>query len=370
MASDVAAIERLGERPMPVEPGAIEAEFAKIWREIAGDGYDESSIRLRVLNFVAFGADPRDAARFDEVMCLLPERHPSRALLAVASPAQQRLDATISVRCWRAADGGSQVCAEEVRLTGGSEQQQELASAILPLLVPELPVVVWLMDAPAIDARITRELMQTADRVIFDTGGVTDRAASFDRVLRAGQQYEVELSDIAWGRLASWRALIAGFFDGDGLKQLGRIQSIEIDSGGDALSNEALLLAGWLVSRLGLSLADLDSSAERIEATLYERTRGVTLTVAQSPEAHAGPVREIRIRTLDATLCVEVHAESAHMHVREEWDDAPARRTVASMPGDDASVIAMALDDYADPAIYAEALGSALALLASPVAGS
>ncbi|HEY7802278.1 MAG TPA: glucose-6-phosphate dehydrogenase assembly protein OpcA [Dehalococcoidia bacterium] len=369
MASDVASIERLDDRAMAVDPARIEEEFSKIWSETAG-GSEASSIRLRVLNFVAFAHDAGDIERFDRVMRLLPQRHPCRAMLALATPEQRTLEAAISARCWRTASGGRHVCAEEVRLTGGAAQQQELASAVLGLLVPELPVVIWLMDSPELGGRMSRQLMETADRMIFDTAGEPESGHIFDHVLQAGRQYEVELSDIAWGRVATWRALIAQFFDGEGLKQLSQIQSIEIESGGSSLSTEALLLAGWLVSRLGLSLADLDSSPERIEATLYERSRGVTLTVSRSTAPDAGPVRQVSIRTSDATLTVELHPESAHMHVREQWAEAPARRTVSSLPADDASVIALTLDDYADPAIYAEALGSALALLASPVAGA
>ncbi|MBF6600482.1 MAG: glucose-6-phosphate dehydrogenase assembly protein OpcA [Dehalococcoidia bacterium] len=369
MAPDVAGIERLEDHEIAVDPPAIEAEFRRIWRDTSG-GEDASSIRLRVLNFVAFAHERADIERFERVVRLLPQRHPCRAILALAGPEQETLRAAIAVLCWRPAAGAAHICAEEVRLFGGAGEQQEVASAVLGLLVPELPVVVWLMDRPELGGRMSGELIDTADRLIFDSAGQADGVGTFDRVLRAGQRWELALSDLAWGRLASWRALIAQFFDGEGVKQLSQIQSIEIASGGGSLSSEALLLAGWLVSRLGLSLADLNTSAERIEATLYDRTRGVTLTVARDDDAGAAPLREVRIRTSEATLGVEVHAESAHMHVREQWDDAPARRTVASLPGDDASVIAMALDDYADPAIYAEALGSALALLASPVAGS
>ena len=364
MASDVTELERLADRPMRVDPEAIEREFAAIWRETAGGVYDESSIRLRVLNFIAFGQDAAAAERFDRLMDVLPERHPCRGVLALADPARERLEASVSARCWRAATGGRHVCAEEVRLLGGAQQQAELASAVLALIVPELPVAIWLMGAPDLGGRMTREVIEAADRLFFDTGAQTELAEMFDHVLHAAQEFELQLSDLAWGRIATWRALIAQFFDGEeGLKQLTQIQSIEIDAGGAALSSEPLLVAGWLVSRLGLSLADLEQTHGRISATLYSGTRGVRLAVAHSAGRGVMPVCEVRIRTTSAQLSVGEHEESGHMHVREERSGAPARRTVAQLPGDDASLIALALDDYADPAIYAEALGSALALL-------
>ena len=68
---------------MAVDPQAIEAEFLSIWRDASASGYDQSSIRLRVLNFVAIGYRDDDEARFDKAMQLLPERHPCRAILAM-----------------------------------------------------------------------------------------------------------------------------------------------------------------------------------------------------------------------------------------------------------------------------------------------
>ena len=368
MASDVAGIERLEDREIAVDPGAIEAEFTKIWRTTSGAAYDESSIRLRVLNLVAFAHERGGASRFRDVMRALPQRYPCRGILAVASPDQQQLDASIAAGFWRSASGARHICSEEVQLVGGATQERELASAVLALLVPELPVAIWLMDAPDLGGRMSREILEAADRVFFDTAGQADTAGVFDHILRAGREFEIELCDLAWGRISTWRELVAQFFDGDeGMRQLSQIQAIEIDGGGTRLSSEALLLAGWLVSRLGLSLAYLAPSGGRIEATLYDGTRGVTLRVARGTAGSVAPVCEVRIRTASALLSVGIHPESAHMHVREQWDGAPLHRTVASPPGDDASAIAAALDDRADPAIYAEALGSALALLAVPV---
>jgi glucose-6-phosphate dehydrogenase assembly protein OpcA len=365
MAPDVAGLERIAERVMPVDPQAIERAFDAIWQETSGGAFDASSIRLRVLNLVAFSHTQGAEVRFARVMEAVSARHPCRAILALAGDHQGRLEATVGARCWRANGGGRHVCTEEVRLAGGTQQQPELASAVLALIVPELPVAIWLMDQPDLGGRMSREVMEAADRVFFDSGADADVIGTFDHVLRSAQEFELELSDLAWGRIATWRALIAQFFDGEGLKEISRIASIEIDAGGAALRSEALLVAGWLMSRLDLSIADLDQADGRITATLYAGSRGVTLTVGHSHKYGNEPVHEVRIRTAGAALSVGIHEESAHMHVREEWEGAPARRTVGALPGDDASVIALALDDYADPKIYAEALGSALALLGS-----
>src|SRR5690348_11287887 len=97
MAPDVAAIEQLEERPMTVEPRAIESEFTRIWLETARGGSDQSSIRLRTLNFVALAYDLAGEAKFGEAMQLLVERHPCRGILAITSPEYERLEDRKSV---------------------------------------------------------------------------------------------------------------------------------------------------------------------------------------------------------------------------------------------------------------------------------
>ena len=365
MASDVRGeIDRVAERPMPVDPQAIEAEFLAIWRDASRGGYDQSSIRLRVLNFVAIGYRADDAARFDATMRVLPERHPCRGLLALGSGESEQLQASISASCWRMPTGASHLCSEEVRLTGRRDRAQELASAILGLLVPELPVALWLMDEPDVDGWIVLELLETADRVFLDTGAAEDLALTYRNLLRITRQFEVEISDLAWGRLSSWRELIAQCFDGDRVEQLAKITAIEIDFAGERVPSEALLLAGWLVSRLGLSLADLDvGTGERIRATLYARTRGVTVALGPVRGQASPAIAELRVRTSDATFSVAMHGENQHMHVREHWNGEPVHRTVSNAADDEPSVITRVLDEFADPAIYADAVGAALALL-------
>jgi glucose-6-phosphate dehydrogenase assembly protein OpcA len=363
MASDVVAIEQLEERPMAVEPRAIESEFTRIWLETAGNGSDRSSIRLRTLNFVALANDATAEAKFGEAMELLVERHPCRGILAIISSQYERLEASISARCWRTPGGSRHVCSEEVLLTGAADQEQEVESAVLALLVPELPVSVWLMGSPDIARLLDTEIIAAANRLFFDSANAVDRAQAYRDIGRAGRESDVELVDLSWARLAAWRALCAQFFDGpDGMRQLSQIASIEILHGGASRGGEALLLAGWLVSRLDLFIADVTQSADGVQATFYQRSRGVNVSIG-TDGSQSSAIRQVRIRTLEAEFSAELHPESMHLHVSERWAADVARRTVESVPIDDASVIAAALDDYVDPKIYVQALTAATSLL-------
>lgn len=360
MAQDVAPIERLEDRPITVDPAAIEEEFTRIWRETSGAGFDESTIRLRVVNFVGIAQSEEGEARFEDVMIQLPRRHPCRGLLAVSSASFVRLDATIAAHCWRSTGGRRHVCSEEVILHGGVTQEPELASAILALLVPEVPVVAWLIDAFDPGGYLAGEVLEAAALVFFDTAAAPVMSQALETAIATGEAHDVALADLAWSRTEAWRELIAQMFDGpDGPRELDAITSIEVRGGAGADSSEPLLLASWLVSRLGLALADADRSDGTLVASLYDGTRGVRLRIAPGERV----IDEVVLRTADAEFAVSCHAESGHMHVRETWDSGASSRTVRQMDVSDAAIIALALDGVRDGIVYSEAVQAALALL-------
>lgn len=364
MASDVGRpIERIAEHAMPVEPGAIEREFDKIWIETTGGGADASSVRLRVINFVALGHDESARERFDRVMEVLPQRQPCRGILASVYAEQTKFEAAISAHCWRAGGGKRHLCSEEVTLSAGPADEHALGSAVLALLVPELLVATWVIGEPDLSSHLVSDLIEASDRVFVDTAEAADTAAAMRAVISAHESKDTQLCDLAWYRLDAWRGLVAQFFDTeDGAAQLRRIRSIEIMAGSDRSLSDALLLAGWLVAVLGMSIADRRAIGDGIEATLYESSRPVALRVVRGEEAGIA-ISAILIETPDVQFCVELHAESGHIHVRQEWPGAPMRRAVAPEPVDDASIFTVALDDGLGSALYMRSLLSALALL-------
>lgn len=363
MASDVAPIEKLAERPMGIEPADIEAEFSRIWRETSGAGFDESSIRLRVLNMVGLARSQDDADAFEAAMQVLPQRHPCRGILAISLAGSGELHASICAHCWRSVGGRRHVCSEEVVLTGEPADEPALASAVLALLVPEVPVALWSIDGSLADSYLLGELLSEADRMIFDSGKHDDPARTWEAALRASDAHGILLNDLAWGRTETWRTLTAQMFDGeDGPRELATISAIEIRGGVHAPSAEALLTAAWLVSRLRLAPADGTLEGDVLDATLYRGLSAVRLTVRAGAST---ALQELRIKTADAEFSVQWHEDSGHMHLREEWDGGSSRRAVEPLPNDDATVIALALDTVAGADVYEQAARAALALLAA-----
>jgi glucose-6-phosphate dehydrogenase assembly protein OpcA len=363
VAQDVAPIQRLEERPIGVDAHAIEEEFDRIWRETAEmqAGSEGATIRLRVLNLVALARTASDADRFEQVMQALPQRQPCRGMLAFVTPSIPQLEASISAHCWRAGNE-SHVCSEEIMLHGAPAHEPEMASAMLALLVPEIPVVFWMVSPPTHPSYLEEELLEAADRVFFDSAAIRDVHAGLAAGGTITHAHDVVACDLAWARLETWRLLTAQMFDGeDGPRELAQVTSIQID--GDPASTETLLLAGWLMSRLGLSPADARSTPDRLEATLYRGVAGVTLTIAGT--AGSG-MTKLTLRTADASFAVEHHAQSRHMHLIEHWEGGSSRHAVEPQPIDDGAVMTMAMDaPLADGRVYTQAVDAALGLLPS-----
>lgn len=361
MASHVTAIEALAEQPVSVEPADIEGEFDRIWRETSGQGLEESSVRLRVVNFIAVARDASAVDRFEAVMAALPARHPGRGVLALVEDGRSGVEASISAYCWRSAGGGRQVCSEQVLLRGGPADERSLASSVLSLLVPDVPVFAWIFGRPESQTQLAAEIVTVADRVIVDSADGEDPPAMLQAVMHLQDVYGVGVIDLAWRRTAVWRSIIAACFDGeDGVRELANIESVEIISGDPAPSTGALLLAGWLASRLRLTIADAEFSAGGLEATLYMGSRGVRILTKR--DGGAMPVRGVVIRTRAAAMEARFDDASGHISVSETWDGREFAEMVEPPPSDDASLVSGALDDPAVD-IFSDALRSALRLL-------
>lgn len=361
MASHVSAIEALAEQPVAVDPANIEAEFDRIWRETSGQGLEASSVRLRVVNFVAIARDAAAVERFEAVMAALPGRHPGRGVLALVEDGRSGVEALISAYCWRSAGGGRHVCSEQVLLRGGPADERSLASLVLSLLVPDVPVFAWLFGRPEGQTPLAAEIVAVADRVIVDSADGDDPPAMLQAVMHLQDVYRVGVIDLAWRRLAVWRSIVASFFDGDdGAGELAAIESVEIISGEPAPSTGALLLAGWLASRLALTVADAEFSAGGLDATLYMGSRGVRIRTKRDDGRMA--VRGVVVRTRSAALEARFDDASGHISVAETWDGRQFTEMAEPPPSDDVSLVSGALDDPATD-VFSDALRSALRLL-------
>jgi glucose-6-phosphate dehydrogenase assembly protein OpcA len=160
--------------------------------------------------------------------------HPCRVLAVISrgSHGQSRLDAEI-----RSGDGapGQTVL---MRLYGPMSLHPD--SVVMPLLVPDTPVVTW-WPGTAPEAPASEPLGALAQRRITDAAAGTDPAQVLQALAAA---YRPGDTDLSWTRATAWRSLLAATVDQTDTAIHGGIVLAEADN------PTAELLTAWLASRL------------------------------------------------------------------------------------------------------------------------
>ncbi|WP_200301165.1 glucose-6-phosphate dehydrogenase assembly protein OpcA [Streptomyces adelaidensis] len=170
--------------------------------------------------------------------------HPSRTLVVIKRHARTPKDRTKSHLDAEVRVGADAGTGETVVLRTYGEVSDHADSVVLPLLLPDAPVVVWWpVDSPEVPAK--DPLGALAQRRITDMYAVETPLAALEQ-RRAS--YTPGDTDLAWTRLTPWRSMLAAALD----QAKETITSAAVESEADNPSAE--LLARWLEARLGVSV--------------------------------------------------------------------------------------------------------------------
>ncbi|MGP4085237.1 glucose-6-phosphate dehydrogenase assembly protein OpcA [Streptomyces sp. KR55] len=190
--------------------------------------------------------------------------HPARILVVIKrsgrSPRDRgtaRLDAEVRV-------GGDSGSGETVLLRLHGELADHADSVVLPLLLPDAPVVVWWpVDAPADPAQ--DPLGALAQRRITDSYAVEQPLREL--AVRA-TSYAPGDTDLAWTRLTPWRSMLAAALD----QARTAITSAVVESEADNPSAE--LLAGWFADRLKVPVEQVVTNGPVVTAVRLHTADG------------------------------------------------------------------------------------------------
>ncbi|HKY03845.1 MAG TPA: glucose-6-phosphate dehydrogenase assembly protein OpcA, partial [Blastocatellia bacterium] len=241
---------------------AIEKELTSLWKQASEDGSDGGVIRACLLNLMVYVPDPSEASKVDDIIMEITAEHPARALLMVVDrdASDSSLEAEVTSRCTLPSGLSKQVCCEQVTLRGSGEQAGEMPSAVVPLLLSDLPTYLWWRAVPQLTDKFFKRLGDVSDRVIIDSTEFADQYSELQNLaalLRDNPKWTA-FSDLNWARLTVIRALLAGFYDVaeyramlDNLERVS-IEYAPMDGKGGVIPARALLLAGWMTSRLKL----------------------------------------------------------------------------------------------------------------------
>ena len=238
---------------------AIERELARLRRAAVAHARERGQTlgRASVLNLVVYSEREVHARRAARTVADLALRHPSRAIVLLGDRDRDGVVASVQLHCHvPPSDGAQPVLYEQILARVRGDFDERVASVVIPLLVPDLPVFLWWTGTPPSDARHLDDLVTLADRFIIDSADFARPDHTLPEIARLAR-HRVAITDLNWARLTHWRELIAQFFDVpawrpflDGITGIRAGFAVDMD-GRDIHPSQALLLLGWLSSRLG-----------------------------------------------------------------------------------------------------------------------
>ncbi|MFE5942440.1 glucose-6-phosphate dehydrogenase assembly protein OpcA [Streptomyces sp. NPDC056480] len=239
--------------------------------------------------------------------------HPSRILVVIKRHARSphgrhetRLDAEVRL----GTDAGS---GETVLLRLHGELGDRADSVVLPLLLPDAPVVVWWpVDAPEVPS--LDPLGSLAQRRITDMYAVEDPLAALEK--RAAS-YAPGDTDLAWTRLTPWRSMLAAALD----QAPQTVTSAAVES--EAENPSAELLARWFEVRLGVPVDRVVTDGPVVTAVRMGTADGeIRIDRPEGPVARLSiPGQPGRVLALKVRTTAELIAEELR---RLDPDDAYA----------------------------------------------
>jgi glucose-6-phosphate dehydrogenase assembly protein OpcA len=265
--------------------------------------------------------DEKRVTEAEAAATIAAQQHPTRVLIVVRRNVldqQSRLDAEIVV-------GGRLGPCEAVVMRMQGRLALHAESVALPLLAPDVPVVTWWHCDPP--ERIGYDpLGVVADRRITDSANTDDPVAT---LWRRGEDYAPGDTDLAWTRITPWRTLVAGAFDPvTSTPRAARVVAPRSDAG-------ALLLAGWLRSRLGIE-PERTFEGSRISAVTLALTDDTELSVSRddgTARIRRGGYPERALPLLDRALGEELAEELGRLDPDQTYSAALAAATGIPDPG-------------------------------------
>jgi len=284
-----------------VDPGKILSELHDLWRQL-GSEHEGGVLRACSMTFIVAADSPEDAETARKMTGSLMHSHPNRAI--VLCPCDNaELSARVFAECWMPMSKHQQICSEGIEITADPTEADDIARLLLPLIAPDLPVVLWCRGGRAFRDRAVDSLIPLGAKVMFDTGAARhapSAIAFLRRVRKDGLRDGRRVTDLSWTRLTPWREAVAHFFD-DRPGKWRTISSARVVHGpalavsGSSLPDPgSIYFSRWLERSMPLAGVSLE-----LDSTAGPGMQSVVFS---------GPAEEIHISLADGT-CLEITSD-------------------------------------------------------------
>ncbi|MGI8944904.1 MAG: glucose-6-phosphate dehydrogenase assembly protein OpcA [Thermoleophilaceae bacterium] len=271
-------------------PAEIEVALRDLLKE--RHARSEAYVPARVLNLVVV-TDREWRGEIQNRLDQVGRYHASRTILCCVEPGRATIDAWATMEGERASSPTDiSVLHEQVVLDVGPRHLEHLETIVDPLVVTDIPTLVWSPHGhpEAVDA-----MLEMAQVVLIDSINEPEPPAAVVRASALAERAYVV--DLAWLRSTPWRERVASTFDPPQWRpELGRISAVTVKHRPDSRV-AGLLFLGWLAQRLGWRLSSLLARGEVLQGTVRGRRQDVALRLEPEPGMSAPGLGGIAIET-------------------------------------------------------------------------
>jgi glucose-6-phosphate dehydrogenase assembly protein OpcA len=268
------------------EAGTTPDAIAAALRELLAAKHAENGgyVPARVLNMVVF-VESEYSGEIANRLRGVGRYHASRTVVLSYEPRREQLNARVSVAS-EGEPGPEQVALlrETAIVEIGERHLDDLQTIADPLVVSDLPTLLW---SPHRHPEAADALLGLAQATLIDSIEEPVWSAAIERACALSERAYVV--DLAWLRSTPWRERIAATFDPAHMRaELGSLDALEIRHHPDS-TVAAMLLVGWLASRLGWELGHTELEGRTghdgaLSGMARARGRDVELRLRDEPE--------------------------------------------------------------------------------------
>lgn len=240
-----------------VDIAQIQKELDGLWESFEQDVRDGAAVtRACMSNLIIYCDNEAQAQEIEHSIPAVVQVHPARVIMLTGNgrTAEPGLEVSVSGHFFALSDGW-QVCAEQICVLSDKDSNRRLPSVTRTLLVGDLPTTLWWAshEPPPVAGKLFFKLATMAEQIIYDSTGWTNPTRGLQAMSRwmAAERSEHVIFNLSWSRLTPWRRLLSQILDPRVQPgALTGVARVHIEHGPHALAM-ALLLLGWLASRLG-----------------------------------------------------------------------------------------------------------------------
>jgi glucose-6-phosphate dehydrogenase assembly protein OpcA len=271
-------------------PDRIEGALRELLVSVHAENGD--FVPARVLNMIAF-VDREWTGEIANRLRGVGRYHASRLVVLAYEPHRERLDARVMIASeGPTAPGELSLLRETVVVELGDRHLDDLLTIADPLVVTDLPTLLW---SPHGHHEIVADLLPLSQAILLDSVDEPEAGDALERACALSEQAYVV--DLAWLRSTPWRERLAASFDPLPLRgELRTISSVTIRHH-PASTVAAMLLAGWLASRLEWQAAPLASHQDALVGKAHSSRQDVELRLESAPELQVRGLAGVTLQT-------------------------------------------------------------------------